>query len=357
MLGELVEHEGFEFVAVLGVTGAEVEGGELVREGGLGGYVGFLLAEGFDVLFDDAVVSGFFLGTFAEGGADGHEGVEPVVELGVVDDGMAEVEEVGELLVFLGEGGIVRLFLVHPAGEDGEEGGFDEVDEVGIEDDGVAVVEGDEVGGAVVDVDVLVVGEEFDGDAEADAVAFEMDVVHLSFESLEGAFVDGDLHAFDKVGIFGVQLEFLSIDHAAIDESLHHVVTDSDLLTFTITVVGEVGVTDVPVLGAQFLESGGTYLQEDEPADAASEFLAHDGDGGDEGVGHLLVLTGLHVCIVFVKTVVDQFWSLAGHDKPMELVFFTYSCSHKCIISSLCPSASVRNKSSFLSISAFAKRT
>ena len=128
MLGELVEHEGFEFVAVLGVTGAEVEGGELVREGGLGGYVGFLLAEGFDVLFDDAVVSGFFLGTFAEGGADGHEGVEPVVELGVVDDGMAEVEEVGELLVFLGEGGVVRLFLVHPAGEDGEEGGFDEVD-------------------------------------------------------------------------------------------------------------------------------------------------------------------------------------------------------------------------------------
>ena len=120
--------------------------------------------------------------------------------------------------------------------------GFDAVDEVCIEDDGILSREGHEVGGTVVDVDVLVVGKEFDGDAESHAVTFETHIVYFTFEILEFTFTYRHLDSVGDVCILGADFKFLAILQAAIHETSHEIITDDNLLPFPITVMPDAGI-------------------------------------------------------------------------------------------------------------------
>lgn len=134
---QLVEDEGFQFIPVCGVLCAEIKGGELVGEGCLMGSVLRLLTEGLDVALDDSVVLGFLHAVLIEGGTDGHEGIEALVEQLVIHDDMTETVEVVQLLGFLCLYHLIELLLLHTMMKDGQQTGFDAVDEVCIEDDGI----------------------------------------------------------------------------------------------------------------------------------------------------------------------------------------------------------------------------
>ena len=366
MVGQLVEDEGFEFVPVRGIFGAEVEGGELIGKGGLVRGVCHLLVEEFDIVLQDPVVLGLLLVVLAEGGTDGHEGIEAEVEVLVIDDDVTEAVEIVQLLVFLRQEVCCRGFLVHPATEDGDETGFYAVDEACIENEGFLFWKGHEVGCTVMDVDVLVVGEEFDGDAETNAFPFEMHIVYLSFETFELSFTHRHLDAIADVGVLGAELKFLAIFQTAIHEPPHHIITDGYLLTFSITVMPKMDVTKIPGLTTDLLKSRGSHLQEHEFAYTASQLVASavfvlpvpndvrdalviinttrhltpfDGQRRDERVGDLVLCSMLHICIVFVQIGFDLFRLSAGHDEPLKLVFFACCCSHIDTPSFLCPMA------------------
>ena len=80
------------------------------------------------------------------------------------------------------------------------------------------------------DVGVAALGKELDGNGEAYAIGFVLQVGHFGFHSCEGSFTDGDLDAIADSVLNGANLQLVAKLHAGIDEAVHHLLADRHFL-------------------------------------------------------------------------------------------------------------------------------
>ena len=128
---QVLPDEGFQFVAVGRVAGADAEGGQLIGQRGAGGRRGVVheRAELADMPPDDGVVLGLVPAVAAERGAYRHECVEAHGERGVVDRHILEVAQLIELPA-VAQAALAGLLPVHPTAQHQQQAALDMADEV-----------------------------------------------------------------------------------------------------------------------------------------------------------------------------------------------------------------------------------